>query len=245
MIENVSTDPRRTLRNDVLLEHAIVLAVTLVCASVLQRTLLLGEAFVAKVFVAAVAGGTLTALLAMRYLSTDAFGAANRVTLVRGAMLATLVACIGEATAAWLVVVVTGTAIALDGVDGWLARRNGTASSFGARFDMETDALLLLVLAVLVWQFGKAGSWVLAAGLLRYAFVSAAVLVPSLDRPLPERLRRKAAFVIAFILLIVAAAPIVAPPVSYALALIAVLLLAASFAIDTIYLARASVGPAA
>lgn len=244
MLDSLSTESRRTLRNDVLLEHAIVLAVVLVCATVLQRVLLLGETFVAKVFVAAVVGGTLTALLAMRHLSADAFGAANRVTLVRGAMLAMLVACIGEVTAAWLVVVVAGSAIALDGVDGWLARRNGTASSFGARFDMETDALSLLVLAVLVWQLGKAGAWVLVAGLLRYAFVAVALLVPRFDRPLPERLRRKAAFVTVFILLIVAAAPIVAPPLGHMLASIALLLLVASFAIDTIYLARRDVGSA-
>ena len=38
------------------------------------------------------------------------------------------------------------------------------ASAFGARFDMETDALLLLVLAALAWQFDKAGAWVLASG---------------------------------------------------------------------------------
>ena len=45
----------------------------------------------------------------------------------------------------------------LDGVDGWLARAIALASDFGARFDMETDALFILVLAVLAWQFGKAG----------------------------------------------------------------------------------------
>ena len=49
--------------------------------------------------------------------------------------------------------------------------RSNEASSFGARFDMETDALLILVLAALVWQHGKAGPWILAAGLMRYAFV--------------------------------------------------------------------------
>ena len=57
----------------------------------------------------------------------------------------------------------------LDGIDGWLARRTGMASDFGARFDMETDAALIMVLALLAWQFGKAGVWVLASGLLRYA----------------------------------------------------------------------------
>ena len=40
-------------------------------------------------------------------------------------------------------------------------------SAFGARFDMETDALLILALSVLVWRHAKAGAWVLASGLLR------------------------------------------------------------------------------
>ena len=61
----------------------------------------------------------------------------------------------------------------LDGVDGWLARRHRIASAFGARFDMEIDALLILALSVLAWRHEKAGAWVVASGLLRYAFVAA------------------------------------------------------------------------
>ena len=38
-------------------------------------------------------------------------------------------------------------ALALDWVDGQVARRTGTCSAFGARFDMETDAFLILVLS--------------------------------------------------------------------------------------------------
>ena len=37
--------------------------------------------------------------------------------------------------------------LALDGLDGWAARRQGLVSAFGARFDMEVDALLILALA--------------------------------------------------------------------------------------------------
>jgi phosphatidylglycerophosphate synthase len=40
--------------------------------------------------------------------------------------------------------------LALDGLDGWLARRFGLASAYGARFDMEVDGFLILVLALLV-----------------------------------------------------------------------------------------------
>ena len=45
----------------------------------------------------------------------------------------------------------------------WMAGAPGRdrPSSFGARFDMETDAAFILILSVLVWQHGKAGAWVL------------------------------------------------------------------------------------
>ena len=38
----------------------------------------------------------------------------------------------------------------LDGADGWLARRSGVSSAFGARFDGEVDAFLILALSVAV-----------------------------------------------------------------------------------------------
>ena len=62
-------------------------------------------------------------------------------------------------------------ALVLDGVDGWVARRTGTVSALGARFDMEVDAFLILVLSVYV--AGSVGPWVLAIGAARYAFWAA------------------------------------------------------------------------
>lgn len=245
MLQSLPTDaPRHGLRLDVLREHAVALVVVAVIAVLLPRSVPLSGTFVAKVVLIALAGGTLTASLAVRYLRAERFGAANRVTLVRGGLLAVLAGCIGEPASGWLVVAAAAAALTLDGVDGWLARRDGSATAFGARFDMETDALLLLVLTVLVWQLGKAGGWIVTAGLLRYAFVTLAWLAPRFARPLPERLRRKSAFVIAFVLLIVAAAPIVAATLAAMLAVAALVLLVASFAIDTVYLARNEGGPA-
>ena len=78
----------------------------------------------------------------------------------------------GGLAGSWLVATLTAL---LDAVDGALARRSGLASDFGARFDMETDAAFTLVLCALVLQAGQAGPWVLAAGLMRYAFVAAAL----------------------------------------------------------------------
>ena len=83
-------------------------------------------------------------------------------------------------------------ALSLDAVDGWLARRLGLASRFGARFDLEIDALLLLILALLVWQADRVGAWVLVIGLLRYAFVAAGLARgPGCATPLPPSRRRQ------------------------------------------------------
>lgn len=170
-------------------------------------------------------------------------GPANTVTLARLVLVALLAAAVGEplATAremAWAAVLLATLAAVLDAVDGPLARRSGQASAFGARFDMETDALLILVLSVLVLQFGKAGAWVLLAGGMRYAFVLAARAWPWLDAPLPPSWRRKTVCVVQITALIVCLGPIVPPAASAALAAASVVLLAWSFAIDIVWLAR-------
>lgn len=171
------------------------------------------------------------------------FGAANHLTVLRLALVAMLAALLGEPQAAtpalaWAVVVLATVTAVLDALDGPLARRSGQCSAFGARFDMETDALLTLVLSVLVWQFGKAGAWVLAAGLMRYAFVLAAWRWPWLDQPLPPSWRRKAVCVAQITTLIVCLGPVIAPRWSAALAAASLALLSWSFAVDILWLAR-------
>jgi phosphatidylglycerophosphate synthase len=126
----------------------------------------------------------------------------------------------------------------LDGVDGWLARRTRMSSAFGARFDMETDALLVLVLAVLTWQYGKAGVWVVMSGLLRYLFVAASWLFPWIGRPLPASRRGRMICLLQVVTLSVAILPAIAPPLSTILAAGGLLALTYSFAVDTLWLWR-------
>jgi phosphatidylglycerophosphate synthase len=160
---------------------------------------------------------------------------ANQVTAARAllvGLLATLVvpppvpAVAAGATAAGAI------ASALDGVDGWLARRSRMATRFGARFDMEVDALLILVLSVLVWRFGKAGGWVLLSGLWRYLFIAAGWLLPWMRQPLPFSRRRQATCVVQTVALLVAIAPVVAPPLSIVVAAAALIVLSISFVVD-------------
>lgn len=178
------------------------------------------------------------------------FALCNRVTLLRAALASLLCgflavpAALAQPAVGWGLLAVAVAALALDGVDGWLARARGEASAFGARFDMEVDAALILVLAALSWASGKAGGWVLALGLMRYAFVAAGALWPWLTRPLPPSLRRKAVCVVQVAVLAALLAPVVQPPLSEALAALALGALAWSFAIDLRWLWRRRGRPA-
>lgn len=168
-------------------------------------------------------------------------GAANRVTLLR-VVVALPVAGLAlqwghlAPPARWWIVGLGTIALVLDGVDGWVARRTRSATAFGARFDMETDALLLLVLSFLAWRSGQVGPWVLAIGAMRYLFVAASYGVERLRRPLPASLRRKVVCVVQGIALLVCLGPIVPAALAQAAAGSALVALAASFAIDTWWL---------
>lgn len=174
----------------------------------------------------------------------DAFGAANLVTLIRAGMIAlvasTLFAKLSD-DVALAIAAFCGLALVLDGVDGWLARRSGLSSRFGAWFDLEIDSLFVLVLSAAAWLNDKAGIWVLAIGLMRYAFFSAGFLSKRLEAPLPDSWRRKLVCVIQIGALAVLLLPQITPPLSTWIAAIALVLLTWSFAVDVRYLLRRKV----
>ena len=168
-------------------------------------------------------------------------GPANYVTAARAALVALVASVVGVPATPevlWLLVALTVVVSALDGLDGWMARRTGMASGFGARFDMETDALLIFVLSLLLWQHGKAGAWVLLCGLMRYGFVAAGWLLPWLAQPLRSTWRGKAVAVGQVLGLGVALAPVVPAPLSTVVAACALATLTWSFAIDVRWLSR-------
>lgn len=160
--------------------------------------------------------------------------AANLVTLVRLVIAVAVAATAGGGAAermAWLAVAGTVLFATLDGVDGWLARRTGP-TAFGAWFDMETDALFILILSALVWRFEKAGAWVLACGLMRYAFVASRWAWPWMGGPLSPTRRGKTVAVLQFVGLGLALLPVIRPPASTVIAAVTLALLAWSFAVD-------------
>lgn len=170
------------------------------------------------------------------------FGAANLVTLARAAgvcLLAGLVGRAGDAAAlGWLLPLAAAALLAMDGLDGWLARRFGLASAYGARFDMEVDGFLILVLSLLVAGGTAAGPWVVLCGALRYLFLAWLLLMPRYDRPLPPSQRRKTVFVVQAIALVAALAPGLPDLAANVLAALATGFVSASFAIDGFWLYR-------
>lgn len=157
---------------------------------------------------------------------------ADLVTLSRaliGVVVAVLVVrSLSHDVPVWLVVAPASVALALDAVDGWVARRTETASAFGARFDMETDAALLLVLSVYVAH--DLGLWVLAIGLARYAFLAAKLPLPWLRGQAPPRPWCKVVAAFQGVALVAAASQLLPSEVATAVLLIALALLTESFA---------------
>jgi len=174
------------------------------------------------------------------------FGLANAVTLLRllivcqfvGLGLHIMAAGVVSPLSAWLFCSLAMVERMLDGIDGYIARKQGIESAFGARFDMEVDALQILALSAVAFMLDKAGAWVLAGGLLRYAFLAAGVLWPAFSAPLPASFRRKAVAVIQGLTLAALLAPIVLPPFSTLAAAMALTLLLYSFTVDTLWLLR-------
>ncbi|GAA3292867.1 hypothetical protein GCM10020295_13250 [Streptomyces cinereospinus] len=150
--------------------------------------------------------GWATLSRALRRSGLRPFGPANRVTLGRATLAGGVTALVADSFAGSPPVAplvgLTAVALVLDGVDGRVARRTGTSSAFGARFDMEVDAFLILVLSVYVSM--ELGPWVLLIGGMRYAFVAAARFLPWLDAPLPPSTARKAVAAVQGVFLLVA-----------------------------------------
>jgi phosphatidylglycerophosphate synthase len=178
--------------------------------------------------------------LGLRRGEAARFGPATAVTATRSVLVAIVTAMVVSSFStpvpAPILVSTVAVALALDAVDGYVARRTGTVTELGARFDMEVDAFLLLVLCA--YDLRYVGAWVLAIGLMRYAFVGAAWLLPWMGASLPPRYWRKVVTAICGIALTMVATGSLPGWLDSALAGIALVLLIESFGRDVVWLVR-------
>lgn len=186
--------------------------------------------------------GIVASILVRALTGKHGLGWANRVTLLRAVITCVLAGALVQPSLfteqAEMIVSLTLISLVLDGVDGWLARRKGESSAFGARFDMETDAALILVLCAGLWLSGLAPAWVLAIALMRLAFLAGALIWPWLANPLPDSFRRKLVCVVQVAVLAIALVPFVTEPVRLTLLAVALLALGTSFVIDIAWLLK-------
>ncbi|MEW2167259.1 CDP-alcohol phosphatidyltransferase family protein [Streptomyces sp. NPDC007084] len=188
---------------------------------------------------------------ALRRTRPRSFGPANRVTLGRAILVGGVTALVADSFQSSppvsLLVGLTAVALILDGVDGKVARRTGTSSALGARFDMEVDAFLILVLSVYVAM--SLGPWVLLIGTMRYVFVAAARVLPWLNAALPPSMARKTVAALQGVVLLVAGAGVLPYAVTVAAVLPALASLVWSFGRDILWLwhhaALSPAGPSA
>jgi phosphatidylglycerophosphate synthase len=165
-------------------------------------------------------------------------GSANSVTLLRATLTAGLAALV---VASWsavvprsLVVGLAAVALSTDLVDGRLARLRNQVTRFGAAFDMETDAFLILVLSV--YAASSVGAWVLLIGLARYLLLLAGAVWPWLTGPTPPRRWAKVVAAVQGVVLTVVSADVLPHGVSVAVALVSLALLIESFAHQVVVL---------
>jgi phosphatidylglycerophosphate synthase len=183
---------------------------------------------------------------AMRRVEAGALGPADWVTLTRATLVGGITALVADsidrsAPVAVLVAMCT-VALVLDGVDGMVARRTGTVSSLGARFDMEVDAFLILVLSLYMsWSMG---GWVLAIGAMRYAYVVASWVLPWMRVQLPPRYWRKVVAALQGIVLVIAVSQVLPAPVATAGVVVGLALLIESFGRDIAWQWRHAPRPA-
>jgi phosphatidylglycerophosphate synthase len=185
-------------------------------------------------------GAVIDAALARALVNhrTDRLSLAGWVTLARASLAVGVAALVAESfqrdAPVAMLVALTALALVLDAVDGEVARRTRTTATLGAHFDGEVDAFLILILSIYVAP--SAGTWVLAIGAARYAFLTASWPLPWMRMSLPPRYWRKFVAATQGVVLAIAAADVLAPAVNRAVLFVALVLLAESFIRDTWWL---------
>ena len=100
-------------------------------------------------------------------------GLANAVTLARGALYAVVAGFVvvpPETSLAWVPALCYGTGVALDNLDGAVARTVGRETEIGRRLDMAFDTFGFVAAPLVAVLWGLLPPWYLALSAARYVF---------------------------------------------------------------------------
>lgn len=113
-------------------------------------------------------------------------GYANAVTLFR-----LLLMCLGGFFSMewpnYILFVCFTSAVLLDVLDGYLARKYKQSSDFGLYFDMETDAFFVALTSLILYKKGMIDAWILFPGYLRYLYMIVWKIIPREQQKEPKR----------------------------------------------------------
>jgi len=160
--------------------HALVMLVAIVAVVLTRQPAIL--------VIAALGSLTLLTLRERSALSGLCLGVgrANLVTGLRFCLLSSAL-ILFVAMPNWLVVTMLVANVALDGIDGLLARRYQEQSDFGHYLDVEVDAYGIAVLSLLLWLHASVAAVVLLAAILRYVYIWLIKLTVTVEKLEPKR----------------------------------------------------------
>jgi hypothetical protein len=176
-------------------------------------------------------GGWVPALLASLALVRRvplAASAADRVTLARAvlasgcAAIAAMVSTGFVPARTWLLLGLAVPTLLLGAGQRFVARPSSSTSAASARLDLQLDGGVLVILSVAAAPV--VGTWVLLVGALRYLFVAASRVRPSLRATLPTGAFRRTVAALQGPALVVVVAPFVPVRAATAVAAVALLL---------------------
>lgn len=160
----------------------------------------------------------------------------TRATMAAGIAVLGALGLVGAVpTRSWPLLLLLILALVLDGMDGVIARRTGTVTARGARWDMEVDAALLLIVCLAVLPYAP---WALGIGLARYLHGLGAYARPAWATPLPFRQSRRVIASLQGVALAVTVAPFVPIALAQIVIAAALALLMFSFGRDIAYQER-------
>jgi CDP-diacylglycerol--glycerol-3-phosphate 3-phosphatidyltransferase len=117
------------------------------------------------------------------------FGLANAITLVRGALYAVVagfVVVAPETELAWVPALCYGTGVALDNLDGTVARTVGQETEIGRQLDMAFDTFGSVAAPLVAVVWGLLPVWYLSISAARYVFRGAVWLRRVRGRPVGD-----------------------------------------------------------